>query len=233
MKEAQDILGYRFKDPNLLTCALTHRSAINNNSSLEGVPHHNERMEFLGDALLGLLVSQLLYQHYPLASEGDLTTLKGHLVSQKALANIAKGIRLGDFLRLGKGEELSKGRGKRSILAGALEALIAALYLDGGWRPLQKFLLPHLKRELQDLSPSLLLDAKSKLQALVLAHLQVLPRYRVTSRKGLPHEPIFSVEVVAGRSILGKGKGRNKREAEQQAARAGLLKLEVDKGKGR
>ncbi len=228
MQEVQDLLGYRFKNPDLLTCALTHRSANNNSPPPDGAAHHNERMEFLGDALLGLLASQLLYRHYPFASEGDLTTLKAHLVSQKALAIIAQEIHLGDFLRLGKGEELSKGRGKRSILAGAMEALIAALYLDGGWRSVHKFLLPHLKKELKDLSPSILLDAKSKLQTLVQADLQVLPRYRVKCRKGPPHDPLFSVEVTAGQRMLGRGQGRSKREAEQQAARAGLLNWELD-----
>jgi ribonuclease-3 len=223
MRELEDLLGYRFRNRELLNCALTHRSTLGDRLAPEEIVNHNERMEFLGDALLGALVSQFLYQAYPLASEGDLSTIRGRLVSKKALARIAESIRLGDFLKLGKGEELSKGRKKTSILVGALEALIAALYLDGGWHALSRFLFPHIGGALGSAQLPAGLDPKSKLQALVQSYFHVLPQYRIRTKRGPSHDPIFWVEVRVGQKALGMGKGRSKKEAEQEAARAALV----------
>jgi len=223
MPELEDLLGYRFKKGDLLTRALTHRSVLSDGFAPEETMNHNERMEFLGDALLGLLVSQFLYEAYSLAPEGDLSAMRGLLVSRKALGRIAKSIHLGDFLKLGKGEELSKGRKKISILAGALEALIAALYLDGGWDPPNRFLFPHLEREFRNAHIPALIDAKSRLQALVQSHFHILPRYKLKTKRGPSDAPIFWVEVRVGQKALAIGKGRNKKEAEQEAARAALL----------
>jgi len=222
LQEIERLLRYQFRNPDLLACALTHRSLQGERLAAEETPIHNEKMEFLGDAILGFLVSQLLYEIYPIAREGDLSTLKGYLVSRKVLARIAKGMRLGDFLRLGKGEEMSTGRKKQSILADALEALVAALYLDGGWSPVHQILLPYLQEELRHIPHDSILDSKSRLQALVQLHFHILPRYRVKAQEGPSHDPHFWVEVKAGQKVLGTGKGKNKKEAEQEAAKDGL-----------
>lgn len=224
MQSMEDLLGYRFRNRDLLSCALTHRSALSDGSKPEPTADHNERMEFLGDALLGVVVSQFLYHAFPAASEGELSSMKARLVNRASLARIAKNIHLGDLLKLGKGEERSGGRKKVSILAGALEALIAALYLEGGWPALHRFLLPHLDAELSKMPSSFRLDAKSRLQALVQSRLHLLPQYRVRRRKGPAHEPIFWVEVRAGGRRLAAGKGKSKREAEQEAAKAALMR---------
>ena len=223
MGEPQDLLGYQFRNRDLLRRALTHRSLSGEQPAGEKAAGHNERMEFLGDAILGLVVSQFLYETFPLASEGELSAVKGYLVSRRVLASIADSLHLGSFLRVGNGEETSKGRKKQSILAGAMEALIAALYLDGGWHRTYGLLLPHLQEQLEKIPPPSLLDPKSKLQALAQVHFQLLPEYRVFSRKGPSHDPSFSVEVRIGQKVLGIGEGRSKREAEQEAARAGLI----------
>ena len=222
MKEVQDLLGYQFKNCDLLTRALTHRSLSGDRSIGEDAAGHNERMEFLGDAVLGLAVSQFLFETFPSATEGDLAIMKGYLVSRKVLASIADGLHLGSFLRMGNGEEISEGRKKQSILAGAMEALIASLYLDGGWHRTCEFLLPYFQGELKKVPPSCLLDPKSKLQALAQLHFQLLPEYGVVSRRGPSHDPYFSVEVRVGQKLLGTGEGRSKKEAEQEAAKAGL-----------
>ncbi len=222
MKEVQDLLGYRFKNRDLLIRALTHRSLSRDRALGEDVADHNERMEFLGDAVLGLAVSQLLFETFPLATEGDLSIMKGYLVSRKVLTSIADSLHLGSFLRMGNGEEISKGRKKQSILAGAMEALIASLYLDGGWHRTCEILLPYFQVELRKIPPLSLLDPKSKLQALAQLHFQLLPEYGVVSRKGPSHDPYFSVEVRVGQKLRGTGEGRSKKEAEQEAAKAGL-----------
>lgn len=223
MEEIQDLLGYKFKNRDFLTRALTHRSLSGDRSIGEAAADHNERIEFLGDAVLGLAASQFLFETFPLATEGDLSTMKGHLVSQKVLASIGDSLHLGIFLRIGNGEEISKGRKKQSILAGAMEALIAALYLDGGWHRTCELLWPHFQEELKKIPPPPLLDPKSKLQALAQLHFQLLPEYRVVSQKGPSHDPCFSVEVKVGQEPLGTGEGRSKKEAEQEAAKAGLV----------
>ena len=222
MKEVQDLLGYRFKNRDLLTHALTHRSLSGDRSLGEDAGSHNERMEFLGDAVLGLAVSQFLFEIFPFATEGDLSIMKGYLVSRKVLASMADSLHLGSFLRMSNGEEISKGRKKQSILAGAMEALIASLYLDGGWDRTCEILLPYFQVELRKIPPLSLLDPKSKLQALAQLHFQLLPEYGVVSRQGPSHDPHFSVEVRVGQKLLGTGEGRSKKEAEQEAAKAGL-----------
>lgn len=231
MSDLEDLLGYRFENPHLLDSALTHRSALNEASCRGGSVKDNERLEFLGDALVGLLVSRFLYEVYPLASEGDLSGMKSHLASREALAGIAERLRLGDFMKLGKGEELSRGRKKVSILAGALEALIAAIYLDGGWFYLYGFLCPLLKDASSRVPFGAHLDAKSELQALVQSRFHTLPQYRVRTRRGPSHHPTYWVEVRAGQKVLGKGKGRRKKDAEQEAARVALSGWQKEDGR--
>jgi len=231
VKEIQDLLGYQFKNFNLLTRALTHRSLSGDRSIGNDAADHNERMEFLGDAVLSLVVSQLLFETFPSAPEGDLSTMKGHLVSRKVLAYIAGSLRLGSFLRMGDGEETSMGRKKQSILAGAMEALIAGLYLDGGWHRTYELLVPYFQGEVKKIPTPPLLDPKSKLQALTQVHFQVLPEYRVVSRRGPSHDPSFLVEVRVGRKLLGTGAGRSKKEAEQAAAKAGLISWDSKKSR--
>jgi ribonuclease-3 len=187
-------------------------------------------LEFLGDALVGLLVSRFLYEAYPFASEGDLSLMRSRLVSRDALAGIAERLQLGDFVKLGKGEELSRGRKKVSILSGTLEALIAAIYLDGGWSHLCGFLYPLLQDASSRVPLSANLDAKSELQSLVQAQFHTLPQYRVRTRRGPSHHPTYWVEVRAGQKVLGKGRGRRKKDAEQEAARVALLGWQKEDG---
>jgi ribonuclease III len=225
IQEIQDLLGYQFQNADLLVQALTHRSLPADQSGRKHPIGHNERMEFLGDAILGLVVSQFLYETHPAALEGDLTAMKGYLVSRKTLASVAERLQLGSFLRLGSGEESSKGRKKQSILAGAMEAVVAAIYLDGGWGHACKVLLPHFQKEVERILPLPLVDPKSQLQVLVQLHFRTLPKYRVAAQEGPAHNPHFLVEVRVGRKLLGKGKGKSKKEAEQEAAQCALSRI--------
>jgi len=218
----EDRLGYRFRNPQLLRSALTHRSALNQEAVPKQDLEDNERLEFLGDALLAFVVSHFLYQALPHASEGHLTMIKSRLVSSDTLARVADRLSLVDDLRLGKGEERWREEKKRSILAGAMEALIAAIFLDGGYLPVDRLLSPLLRAELEDLRTLPLLDAKSRLQVLVQSRGVNPPCYRVLTRKGPAHDPTFWVEVRVKGRILGKGKGRSKKEAEQEAAGVAL-----------
>jgi ribonuclease-3 len=225
--DLQQRIGYRFKDRGLLEHALTHRSRAAEDVS--GGVYDNESLEFLGDAVLGLVVAEALFRRYPDSSEGQKSKIKAAVVSTQSLARHAEGIRLGEHLLLGRGEEKTGGRFKQALLADAYEALIAAVYLDGGLPAAATFLERELGAAIaagahQDaVGP----DYKSALQERLQASGRGLPEYRVASQSGPDHRKIFTIEVVVSGEILGTATGKAKKEAEQEAARLALLQLQT------
>ena len=218
-------LGIRFHDPALLTQALTHRSFVNEN---EGGARDNERLEFLGDAVLDLIVADMLYRKFPRVDEGELTQLRAALVKTESLAHLGRNCRLGDFLRIGHGEEISGGRERDTILCRAFEALIGAIYLDQGMDAVIDFVVPPLLALLERIIEKRLhIDARSQLQEQIQARLNLTPDYRVTGAEGPEHAKAFHVEVTIGKALLGRGVGGSKRAAAQEAARAALEQLEA------
>ncbi|MFA4835121.1 MAG: ribonuclease III [Dehalococcoidia bacterium] len=221
----QETLGITFEDRSLLQQALIHRSYLNEGgkSSLAS----NERLEFLGDAVLGFVVAQRLYSDFPGFSEGDLTKLRSSLVRTETLARIAKSLNLGDYLYIGKGEDDSGGRNRPRNLACTLEAVIGAVLIDKGYGAAKKFILRILGEELaQATEGKLQQDPKSELQEVMQKEQRLTPVYRTTGSSGPDHERLFAVEVFAGENLLGRGSGRNKRAAEQESARKALQNLE-------
>jgi len=217
-------LGVTFKDTSLLQQSLVHRSYLNENPELP--LESNERLEFLGDAVLGLVTAKMLYSQFPNFSEGDLTKLRSALVCGETLSRIALSLRLGDYLYLGHGEEDSGGRYRSRNLSCTLEAVIGAILLDQGLEVTKSFILRILGRELeQALEDKLMPDYKSRLQQVIQSERRITPVYRTLEEAGPGHAPVFTVEVMAGDSILGKGQGQNKRSAEMEAARVALEAL--------
>jgi ribonuclease-3 len=233
MGQAQDIsespaefnqrLGLGFKDKTLLTRALTHRSFINENpDALED----NERLEFLGDAVLDFLVAAWLYHHYPEMKEGDLTMVRTALVRTEQLADFANQIKLGNALRLGQGEINSGGRNRLALLCAGFEALVGALYLDQGVTGVERFFQPLLTDAVnQILVNGHPRDPKSLLQEWTQARGYQAPEYQTISEKGPDHEKVFEVQVTVPGIIIGSGKGNNKRTASKLAAKNALDKL--------
>jgi len=221
VEEAQQTIQYTFHQPALLEEALTHKSYLQGKQG-ESLKD-NERLEFLGDAVLGLLISEHLARTYPDLTEGDLSQTRAHLVRQSSLAQAARRMELGALLRLGRGEEQTKGRGKSSLLANTLEAVIAAIYLDGGLGPARTFVLKALEDNLMALDQSNLQasrqDYKSQLQEWCQQQCSTIPEYRLVSESGPDHEKVFEVEVSIQGAIEGRGIGCNKKSAEQEAAK--------------
>jgi ribonuclease-3 len=217
----QEMLGIQFGDLSLLEQALVHRSYVNENPGLALAS--NERLEFLGDAVLGLVVAEKLYQDFPDFAEGEMTKLRAALVCQDTLSHIAETIGLGDYLYLGRGEEASGGRHKPANLARALEAVIGAVSRDRGLAAASDFILRLFSEEMEKVaSQGAGINYKSQLQELVQARGQPAPVYRVIEATGPDHDKRFTVEVRAGDIVLGKGSGRSKKAAETEAARSAL-----------
>jgi ribonuclease III len=222
----QQAIGYRFRDRGLLEHAMTHTSRAN--EDLSGGVVDNESMEFLGDAVLGFVIADLLFREFPEYDEGRKSKSKAALVSTTALARQAERLNLGDYLLLGRGEEKTGGRRKQALLADAYEALIAAVYLDGGIEHARAFLsreFAALVAELRTAGNVAGQDDKSALQELLQSQRQMLPEYRLVGTHGPDHRKQFEVEVVAGGEPIGRGIGPSKKEAEQAAARSALEKL--------
>jgi ribonuclease III len=206
-------LGHRFNNMELLTQALTHRSYVNECSD---PVQDNERFEFLGDAVIDLIVSSELMARFPEAREGPLSKMRATMVSEGGLARIAEKLDLGQALRLGRGEEMSGGRTKPSILSDAFEALIASVYLDAGLERATQVLLPWF--EFPERLELRKFDPKTELQQRVQAELHITPTYRVIGESGPDHDKVFEVELLIGEAIKTRGLGRTKKEAEQNAA---------------
>ncbi|MDP2326202.1 MAG: ribonuclease III [Gammaproteobacteria bacterium] len=218
---ASGALGYRFQDEGLLGLALTHRSAAGGN---------NERLEFLGDAVLGLVMSEALYASHPEADEGTLSRLRARLVRQETLEEVARELALGDLLRLGTGELRSGGHRRASILANALEALLGAVFLDGGWRVTQDVILKLMTSRLENLdSADDLRDPKTRLQEFLQGKGHALPTYDVERVSGSAHAQHFGVICrLATPGLEVRGEGASRRAAEQQAALQALRELGAD-----
>jgi len=220
----EQTLGISFNQPSLLVQALTHSSYANENPGI--APVSNERLEFLGDAILGLVVAEQLYRDFPELSEGDMTKLRAYLVKQETLSTVAKRINLGNHLYLGKGEDGSGGREKQANLARALEAVIAAVYLDQGMKSVETLILRLLEPELQSaFSAGVVTDFKSHLQEYVQSQSQPPPSYHLIETYGPDHDRTFTVEVRSGSAVLARGTGKSKKAAEAEAARIALETL--------
>lgn len=218
---AQEMLGIHFNSPSLLRQALIHGSFSNENLAFAPVP--NERLEFLGDAVLDMVVATRLYLDFPHFSEGEMTRLRAILVRRDTLARVARGIRLGDNLYLGKGEDATDGRNKAANLAGALEAVIGAVYLDQGLETVTDFIQRLFDAELiKAASKHSDANYKSELQELLQTREQRTPSYHVVETCGPDHDKKFTVEVRLGDTVLGKGSGKSKKAAETAAAETAL-----------
>ena len=219
-EQLETILGVQFQDPSLLKLALTHRSYIYETAGA-GLSS-NERLEFLGDSILALISADFLYRTFPGLSEGELTDVRAVLVRTETLAGFAREIDLGKYLYMGKGEQ-STGGGQR-VLASAFEAILGAIYLDQGLNVVQAFVLPRLDPLAHTIvEKRLFKDNKSRFQEMAQAHESITPSYRLVSQEGPSHNREFTVEVMLGDQVAGRGQGRNKQTAEQEAARSALI----------
>ena len=217
----QERLGVPQLDPNLGLAALTHKSYCNEHRGEPAVD--NERLEFLGDAVVDLLVSHRLMERFPAADEGELSKLRALIVNEDALARIARELRVGELLRMGRGEELTGGRDKSSVLADTLEAVVAAVYLTQGVAGAMALVDRHFAEALDGVAEGRSGDDyKTRLQELLQSQGRVPPRYRVVAEEGPDHAKKFEVEVSVGGEVFGRATGRNKKEAEQAAARKTL-----------
>ncbi len=225
--DLQKTLGVTLKKLALLEQALVHSSYVNENPDL--VSGHNERLEFLGDAVLDFIVADKLYRDFPDLAEGEMTKLRAALVRRDTLARVARAIGLGNFLYMGKGEETSGGRGKTPNLAGALESVIAAVYLDRGAKTAGDMVIRLLGGEWEKVtSQDTGTDYKSELQELAQSRFRLMPSYHIVAESGPDHDKTFTVEVILNAETLGRGMGKSKKLAETEAARAALKKLEQD-----
>ena len=220
----EDRLGVTFQDPSVLRQAFVHRSYLNENP--EAGQLSNERLEFLGDAALGLVVAQSLYEFFPTHGEGPLTEFRAYLVRRDTLARAAQRLALGDELLLGRGEELAGGRRRPSNNAAVFEAVAGAIFIDQGLDAVHAFVTRTLARELEAVRSGVVpIDPKSHLQMLVQAQGQQLPEYRTQKVEGPEHARLFTVEACLDGEVMGVGQGKTKRQAEREAARRALDRL--------
>ena len=216
-KELQKKLGIKFKNENLLKQAFIHRSYLNENPAFS--LGHNERLEFLGDAVLELVITEYLFKNYPDLAEGEMTNLRAALVNTQMLSRVAERLNFNDYLYLSKGESKEAGRGRQYILANTLEAFIGALYIDSGYQPTNDFILKILIPYLSDIIKNKLWrDAKSLFQEASQERVGITPNYEVIEESGPDHDKIFKVGVYLGKELVASGSGSSKSEAEQNAA---------------
>ena len=222
MKTLEEKLGYTFRDPLLLENALTHSSCANES---RGKLQSNERLEFLGDSILGMVVAEHLFRNHPDLPEGELTRTRAALVCEDSLVEVAQTLGLGSYLKLGKGEEAGGGRNRPSIRADAVEAVLAAVYLDGGIGSARKIIQKYiLSKEIAGMKSSR--DYKTALQELVQRESGQVLKYQLVGESGPDHDQRFFVEVLLNGHSVGRGEGRSKKEAEQMSARSAIEKLE-------
>jgi len=219
-----DSLKDTFKDKSLFDLALTHKSWVNENSGSNGT---NERLEFLGDAILEYIVSKAIYDRFPKKEEGYLTALRANLVNTVNLSKVAKRLKVGDALKLSKGEEETGGRTNQSLLADTLEAIIGALYLDQGVEKAEEFISANILKDIDKKIKMPLKDAKSRLQEIVQAKGISAPKYIVAKESGPDHDKEFIVEVSINSKGVATGKGKSKGLAEQSAAKEALIKVSL------
>lgn len=219
MTELEKKINYRFKNEKLLFRALSHSSFANECKQAEG---SNERLEFLGDAVLSIVVSDCIFKDYTHLPEGELTKIRASLVCEKSLCVFAREIDLGSYIMLGKGEKLTGGSDRPSILADAFEALIAAIYLDGGMEEAQRFVLSFVSRELNEQHVGNFDDYKTKLQEIIQKNPEELLEYVLVGESGPDHDKRFEVEVRLNSNVIGRGVARTKKQAEQLGAKEAL-----------
>ncbi len=226
LKELEGALGYRFTDIGLLESALTHRSFVNENPVL--AVKDNERLEFLGDAVLELTITDILMRIFPDYTEGQLSKLRASVVNEQPLAELARRFRLGEFLLLGRGEESSGGRTKASLLANAFESIIAAMFLDSGFDRTAAFIGGLFSPLITEGAPTAVYhDYKTTVQEVCQVRFRDVPRYVLVSETGPDHDKRFQTSLVIGERVIATGTGRNKKEAEQQAAKAAMEVLQT------
>ena len=221
LKKFQELIGYAFKDEQLLKQALTH-SSYANEKHLKKLSD-NERLEFLGDAVLEVVSSEFLYQNYPNLTEGQLTKLRASIVCEPTLATCTESIHLGDYLFLGRGEDRTGGRTRKSVLSDAMEAVIGAIYLDGGFASAKEFVLKYIMTDIEH--KHLFYDSKTILQEVVQGQHEGELNYQLIAESGPDHDKKYVVEVRVGSNAIGQGEGRTKKGAEQEAAYHALLYL--------
>jgi ribonuclease III, bacterial len=221
VKELEEKIGYEFQELKLLKQAMTH-SSFSNENKLERLVN-NERLEFLGDAVLEVISSEFLFEKYPQMLEGDLTKLRASIVCEPTLATCARTISLGKFLFLGKGEHNTGGRNRDSIISDALEAVIGAIYLDGGFASAKEFILKFILTDIED--KHLFYDSKTILQEIIQGEYSGNLTYVIIEENGPDHNKEFKVNALLGEKIVGTGKGRTKKAAEQQAAYQAILDM--------
>jgi len=225
MDEIEDKLGYVFENKNFLVNALTHRSYVNEHR--EGVIEHNERLEFLGDSVLGLIVGDYLYHRLPSYPEGALSQLRSKLVEAQTCAKYIRKLGIQEYILLGRGEKITEGNNKLSILADAFEAVVGAVYLDGGLLVTKSFLLCHFEEEASEAIGSPPRNFKAELQDYSQRKFQQVPLYKIGGETGPAHAKLFHVVVYVDEKEVGIGVGASKKEAEQRAAFDALSKLEI------
>jgi len=221
-------LGHSFRDRGLLEAALTHRSFANEARRDSLTARHNERLEFLGDAVIDFVVAGFLYHRFPEMDEGDLTALRAALVRAESLAGFARQIDLGRYLRLGLGEEENGGRERTPLLCATFEAVAGAIYLDHGLEQARAFIEPLIRPALEQIrAEELYKDAKSEFQVWAQARYNVTPHYRVSGSEGPDHARTFTVQVLVGPEVWGEGRGRSKQVAAQAAAAEAIRRAEA------
>jgi ribonuclease-3 len=225
LNQFQEMLHYHFRDKNLLDTALTHRSFVNENPSL--ACHDNERLEFLGDAILELCISDMLMKKFPDYTEGQLSQVRASVVNEQPLAKLAKNFKIGDYLLLGKGEESSGGRTKPSLLSNTLEALLAAIYLDSGFKEVSEVINRLFALLINEEQKTFMYrDYKTMVQQISQSRFKVTPHYQLIREYGPDHDKTFEIELSITDQIITAGTGKNKKEAEQEAAEKALEALE-------
>ena len=220
-KEIEHRIGYTFHNPALLEKALTH-SSYSNEYRL-GKLNNNERLEFLGDAVLEVVSSEFLYKKYPERPEGELTKQRASMVCEQTLALCARDLELGSYLLLGRGEDMTGGRERASVTSDAMEAMIGAIYLDGGFANAKEYIDRFILNDIEN--KQLFFDSKTILQEIVQGEMECEPVYELTGEEGPNHNKKFTVQVLIREQVYGTGSGRTKKAAEQEAAYAALLKL--------
>ena len=226
IQEFQNRIGVNFKNEELLLLALTHRSYVNEHKDTDS---HNERLEFLGDAVLELITSDYLFNKYTNRPEGDLTSFRAALVRTESLAETASELGIGDSLRLSKGEEDTGGRTKNYLLANAFEAVVGAIYLDKGYVVARDFVTKNLLTKIGNIVENRLdIDSKTKIQELAQAKYKVTPSYEVVEEEGPDHDKTFTVVVKINKKEIGRGTGTSKQKAEEDAATSGIEYIEKD-----
>lgn len=220
--EIESKLGYTFKDRSLLALAFVHRSYVNENKEIK---KHNERLEFLGDSILGMLIADYLYRYLPSTPEGELSILRSRLVEASSCFRYVEKYDLGQYLLLGKGERMNDGRGRETILADLFEAIIGAIYLDGGLDATRRFLFKNFSAEIENLLKMPVSNFKALFQDFCQKKFQMTPIYKVLSEEGPDHHKIFHVCVMVAGEEKGYGQGASKKEAQQAAAADALARF--------